>query len=73
MASVYSEDEINKSGFYKYIWGERYRKYYGTQVNVPTVNLDTLFGGLTPTRKGGGHQSKSLQLINKEMGSHTRP
>lgn len=65
-ASVYSEEEINKSGFYKYIWGERYRKYYGTQVSAPTVNLDTLFGGLKPYRKGGGHQSKSLQLINKE-------
>ncbi len=65
-ASVYSEDEIIKSGFYKYIWGDRYRTYYGTQVNAPTVNLDTLFGGLKPFRKGGGHQSKSLQLINDE-------
>ena len=65
-ASVYSEKEIVKSGFYKYIWGERYRTYYGAKVIVPTVNLDTLFGGLTPTRKGGGHQSKSLQFINKD-------
>ena len=64
MASVYSEEEVKKSGFHKYIWGERYRSYYGTKVNAPTVNLDTLFGGLTPTRKGGGHQSKSLQLMN---------
>jgi len=66
LASVYSEKEVTKSNFHKYIWGERYRKYYGTQVSVPTVNLDTLFSGLTPYRKGGGHQSKSLQLINKE-------
>lgn len=65
-ASIYSEKEVEKSNFHKYIWGARYRKYYGTKVNVPTVNLDTLFGGLTPTRKGGGHQSKSLQLINKD-------
>ncbi|MFI1745248.1 metallophosphoesterase [Thalassobellus sediminis] len=65
-ASIYSEKEIEKSNFYKSVWGDRYRKYYGTKVNVPTVNLDTLFGGLTPTRRGGGHQSKSLQLINKE-------
>jgi hypothetical protein len=65
-ASIYSEEEIKKSKFYKIIWGERYRKYYGTKVNVPTVNLDTLFGGLKPTRKGGGHQSKSLQLMDKE-------
>tara|TARA_R110002050_G_scaffold157357_2_gene285967 strand:- start:26212 stop:29913 length:3702 start_codon:yes stop_codon:yes gene_type:complete len=64
-ASVYSKNEVEKSNFHKYIWGERYRTYYGTKVTVPTVNLDTLFGGLTPTRKGGGHQSKSLQLINK--------
>lgn len=66
VASVYSDEEIKKSNFHKYVWGERYRKYYGTKVNVPTVNLDTLFGGLNPTRKGGGHQSKSLQLINKD-------
>ncbi|GAA4888458.1 metallophosphoesterase [Flaviramulus aquimarinus] len=64
-AAVYSEEEITKSGFYKYVWGERYRSYYGTKVNAPTVSLDTLFGGLTPTRKGGGHQSKSLQLMDK--------
>ncbi|WP_396603024.1 metallophosphoesterase [Algibacter sp. R77976] len=66
MASIYSEEEIDKSGFHKYIWGDRYRAYYGTKVKAPTVNLDTLFGGLKPYRKGGGHQSKSLQLINKE-------
>ena len=61
-ASVYTTEETNKRGFYKTLWGERYRKYYSTNVNVPTVSLDTLFGGLTPTRKGGGHQSKSLRL-----------
>ncbi|WP_396633189.1 metallophosphoesterase [Maribacter sp. R86514] len=65
-ASVYTEDEIDKSGFYKGIWGERYRKYYGTQVKVPTVNLDSLMGGLEPVKKGGGHQSKSLRLRAKD-------
>ncbi|MEP2240052.1 MAG: metallophosphoesterase, partial [Maribacter sp.] len=58
-ASVYTKDEIDKSGFYKGIWGDRYRKYYGTEVTVPTVNIDSLFGGLVPVKKGGGHQSKS--------------
>lgn len=61
-ASIYTSEEIDKSGFFKTIWGERYRKYYGTEVTVPTVSLDTLFGGLKPVRKGGGHQSKSLRL-----------
>lgn len=65
-ASIYSQDEIKKTKFFKSIWGERYRKYYGTKVKAPTVNLDTLFGGLKPTRKGGGHQSKSLQFVDKQ-------
>ena len=65
-ASIYNDDEVNKSGFYRFLWGERYRKYFGTKVNAPTVNLDTLFGGLTPVRKGGGHQSKSLRLRDKK-------
>ncbi len=64
-ATIYTDEEINKSDFFKTIWGERYRKYYGTLVSAPTVRLDTLFGGLTPVRKGGGHQSKSLRLRHK--------
>ncbi|WP_339650837.1 metallophosphoesterase [uncultured Maribacter sp.] len=65
-ASVYTKKEIDKSGFFKGVWGERYRKYYGTEVKVPTVNLDTLMGGLVPVKKGGGHQSKSLRLQGED-------
>jgi predicted phosphodiesterase len=65
-ASIYTEEEITKSKMYRYLWGERYRKYFGTKVNAPTVDLDTLFGGLKPVRKGGGHQSKSLRLRDKK-------
>ncbi|MEM9001176.1 MAG: phosphoesterase [Bacteroidota bacterium] len=65
-ASVYDSTDTDKSGFHKFWWGERYRKYYGTKVSAPTVDLDTLFGGLKVLRKGGGHQSKSLRLENKE-------
>jgi hypothetical protein len=61
-AGIYSEEEIERSGFFKWLWGNRYRRYYATQVTAPTVNLDTLLGGLTPLHKGGGHQSKSLRL-----------
>ncbi|WP_010180819.1 metallophosphoesterase [Aquimarina agarilytica] len=65
-ASIYTEKEITKSKFHKATWGKRYRKDYGVEVNVPTVNLDTLFGGLSPVRRGGGHQSKSLRLKNNK-------
>ncbi len=66
LASIYSKEEVTKGKFYKYIWGERYRKQYGTKVKAKKVRLDTLFGGLKPIRKGGGHQSKSLRLEDKD-------
>ncbi len=61
-ASVYEPEEVEKSGFYKSIWGERYSKYYATKIKAKTVDLDTLYGGLTPIKKGGGNQSRSLRL-----------
>jgi len=64
-ASIYTEEETRKSGFGTFLWGERYRKQYSTKVTAPTVNLDTLYGGLKPVRKGGGNQSKSLRLEDK--------
>lgn len=64
-ASIYTPEETEVSGLHETLWGERYRKYYGTKVKAPTVLLDTLYGGLTPIRKGGGHQSKSLRLRHK--------
>lgn len=65
-AAIYTQDEITKSGFYKFVWGNRYRSLYGTEVTAPVVVLDTLFGGLVPVKKGGGHQSKSLRLRDRE-------
>ncbi|MBW1293960.1 phosphoesterase [Aquimarina litoralis] len=65
MASIYTKKETDKSGFYRFLWGDRYRRYYSTEVSAPTVNLDTLYGGLTVVKKGGGNQSKSLRLQDK--------
>ncbi|MGB1230911.1 MAG: metallophosphoesterase [Winogradskyella sp.] len=65
-ASIYTKKEITKSNIYKAFWGERYRKYFGTKVNAPVVSLDTLYGGITIVRKGGGHQSKSLRFKDKQ-------
>tara|TARA_R110001583_G_scaffold50577_1_gene157857 strand:- start:49150 stop:52890 length:3741 start_codon:yes stop_codon:yes gene_type:complete len=54
--------DYNKSEFYKFLWGERYRTYFGENVEAPVVNLDTLYGGLKVVKEGGGHQSFSLRL-----------
>ncbi len=64
-ASIYTDEEVDKSGFHKWLWGDRYRKYYATKVSAPTVRLDTLFGGLEVVRKGGGNQSNSIRLEDK--------
>ena len=64
-ASIYTKEEITKSNTYKFLWGERFREYFGTKINAPTIGLDTLYGGLKPIRKGGGHQSESLRLEDK--------
>jgi hypothetical protein len=64
-SSIYSNLETDKNAVYEMFWGNRYRKYFSQKIKAKTVNLDTLFGGLIPERKGGGHQSVSLVLKNK--------
>jgi hypothetical protein len=56
------KSDLDKSGFYKFLWGDRYRKYFGKEITAPTVLLDTLYGGLKVTKEGGGHQSYSIRL-----------
>ncbi|MEP5341366.1 MAG: metallophosphatase [Algibacter sp.] len=64
-ASIYTKEAVKKSSLYKTLWGKHYREHYGTDVNVPVVLLDTLMGGLSPIKRGGGQQSKSLRLEDK--------
>lgn len=64
-SSIYDKKTVSKSMYYDFLWGKRYRYAYNTPVTAKTVNLDTLFGGLTPVRKGGGNQSKTLRLKTK--------
>ena len=62
--AIYTIEETAKNKLHKFLWGERYRKYYSTPITAKIVYLDTLLGGLTPFRKGGGNQSKTLQLVS---------
>ena len=55
-----------KGGFYEFLWGKRYRTYYGKEIDAPIAKLDTLFGGLTVVKEGGGHQSFSLRLEDED-------
>lgn len=64
--SIYSTEMTQKSIFHKFLFGLHYRKYYSLPIEAKTATLDTLFGGVKPTREGGGHQSKSLRLVDAE-------
>lgn len=57
---------LDKSRSYKFLWGDRYRDYFGESVSAPVAMLDTLYGGLEVTKEGGGHQSFSIRLEDKD-------
>ena len=65
-ASVYETKETEKTELYEGLWGEFYRELYGTKIKAKVALLDTLYGGLEVVRKGGGHQTRSLRLKDKE-------
>src|SRR5687768_586868 len=54
------------SPFHQYLWGKNYRIEWATPVRIPVALLDTLAGGLKPTEAGGGNQTQSLTLENKD-------
>lgn len=64
--SIYNPEMTKKSKFYKFLWGDHYRDYYGKPIEAPIAYLDTLYGGLKPSIEGGGHQSLSLRLKDKD-------
>ena len=56
----------NPSGFRRWFLGENYRKEWSMEVRLPVLHISNFKGGLTPERLGGGMQSKSLRLIDKD-------
>jgi len=65
-ATIYDVKATQKSRFYEVLWGKHYREEYGLEVLAPMAILDTLYGGLTPIKRGGGNQSVSLRLVDKK-------
>ncbi|HVG40227.1 MAG TPA: hypothetical protein VM888_01350, partial [Chitinophagaceae bacterium] len=57
--------QYGRSGLHSLLFGRHYRKEWTTSVKVPVLNLETIYGGLTPTEQGGGRQTKTLRLKDK--------
>ncbi|WP_218841847.1 hypothetical protein [Winogradskyella ursingii] len=56
-SDLYKADAIKKL-----FQGEQYRKAWSAKVKVPILFLDTLYGGMTIIKEGGGNQTHSLKL-----------
>ncbi len=65
-APIYSEGKANRSGIYRALLGDHYREIYYTPIKAPVAYLDTLRGGLSPYERGGGMQTMSLRLRDKD-------
>jgi predicted MPP superfamily phosphohydrolase len=60
-ASIYTDNNASKNKK-----EHHYKDLYLKKYDFKVVNLDTLYGGLTPIKLGGGNQSVSLRMEDKE-------
>ena len=54
-----------------FFYGQNYRQEWKTSIRVPVLDLGTEKGGLTPLKRGGGKQTKSLRLEDKNGRQYT--
>ncbi len=48
--------------FHRALFGSHYRNLWATPIRIPVLDLHSFAGGLHPTRRGGGKQTKTLRL-----------
>ena len=61
--SVATSGSTFKTNHSRIFWmGANYRKEWNTPLKVPVIDLSKEHGGLTPKKRGGGKQTKSLRL-----------
>lgn len=53
------------SGFRKFLFGKNYREEWATPVHLKVFDIEKTMGGFTIKRLGGGRQTKSLKLTDK--------
>ncbi|NIJ53139.1 hypothetical protein FHS68_002309 [Dyadobacter arcticus] len=62
-----TSNEVKPIGnFHKFLFGEHHRPLYLEKYPFPVLDLSTYKGGVTPVKQGGGNQTNSLRLRDKE-------
>ena len=59
---VQASAQYRAGRFKTWLQGANYRREWQQKVSVPVLNMTTAHGGLTPLKRGGGYQTKSLRL-----------
>src|SRR5450755_1108106 len=57
-------DAVRK--WHRFFFGENYRKEWSAVTKPPVIHLSTFRGGLVAVRQGGGNQTHSLKLRDKD-------
>ena len=58
--------EYEASGFYELFMGSHWRDLWTTEIKADVLDLNKFGGGLTPLKKGGSFQTKSLRFIGND-------
>ena len=59
---VIADSEMEASGFTRFFLGDHWRDVWTDSVKLPILDLAKFAGGLTPTKLGGGQQTKSIHF-----------
>ena len=54
--------QFKAGALHRLFWGTRYRESWNTAIRIPVLHLGAFGGGLKPSQRGGGAQTKSLRF-----------
>lgn len=55
--------EYDAGGMHRFFFGDLWRNLWATEIEVEVLDMATFAGGLKPTKRGGGFQTKSLRFV----------
>lgn len=61
--TVQAGSAYGAGSFHRFLFGGNYRDAWATPIRVPVLDPGRFPGGLTPTKAGGGRQTRSLRFV----------
>ena len=59
-------ERYDRGGLHRMFFGDLWRDAWGTEMEVPVLDISGTEGGLKPTEKGGGNQTTSLRFESSD-------